>query len=132
MGPNEKILRDAYDRFSCGDMEHVYTILSGDVVWSSSGDRKRLTFPGQYRGEAGVRDYFRTSRADWDVTEHNPVEFIVQDDQRFVVRVAVHAKHRRTHKPLTLEKIDLVTMKNGKCVSYAEIFDSAPLEHAST
>lgn len=131
MGPNEKILRDAYDRFSRGDMEHVYTILSDDVVWLSSGDHKRLTFPGQYRGKDGVRDYFKASRADWDVTEHNPVEFIAQDDQRFAVRIAVHAKHKRTLRSLTLEKIDLVTMKNGKCVSYAETLDTAPLEHAS-
>lgn len=131
MGPNEKVLRDAYARFSSGDMDHLYEILSDEVVWMSAGDRKALKFPGAWHGKKGVRDYFATSRADWDVTEHNPVEFIAQDDRRFAVRVAVHAKHKRTHKSVTIEKIDLVTMMNGKCVAYAETLDTAPLERAS-
>lgn len=131
MGPNEKVLRDAYDRFSQGDMEHLYTILSDDVVWSTPGDRRLLRFPGEWRAKTGVREYFKLSRTDWDVTEHRPVEVLCHEDRRFAVRVSVRAVNKRTHAPIAIEKIDLVTMKDGKCTSYSETFDTAPLEHAA-
>ncbi len=129
MGPNEKVLRDAYDRYSAGEIN--YDLLAADIVWRSSGDRTRIASAGEWRGQAGVRDYFTALRNNWAIREHNVVDVIAQDDSRFAIRVAVHATHKQTHKTVVLEKVDLVTMKNGKCIAYAETLDTAPLERAS-
>lgn len=131
MGPNEAILRRAYDRFSEGDAEYIYEVFADDIVWKSAGNPEVLPFAGEWRGKDGVRDYFVKSRADWDIPVHKPIEFIVHDDHRFAVRVEVEAVNKRTGGRIKLEKLDLLTMENGKCTAYAELFDTAIVERAA-
>jgi ketosteroid isomerase-like protein len=131
MGNNEAVLREIYRRFSAGDAEYLYSVLSDDVVWSSSGNRDVIAFAGEWHGVSGVRDCLTTSRRDWDVQKHEPLEFFsAGNDRRFAVRVAIEAVNYRTKGRVRLEKVDLVTMENGKCTNYAEIFDSALAERA--
>jgi ketosteroid isomerase-like protein len=132
MGPNETVLREVYKRFSAGDSEYLYSILADDVVWRSSGNPAVLPFAGERHGKEGVREYFKTSRADWDVQRHEPVEFLsAGDDKRFAVRVAIDAVNRITNGRVRMEKVDLITMQDRKCTSYVEVFDSALTERAA-
>lgn len=131
MGPNETILRRAYDRYSGGDTQYLYEILSNDVVWKSSGNPQVLAFAGEQSGKDGVREYFAKMSGEWNLQKHVPVEFIAQDDRRFAVRVAIEAVNKRTGGQVKLEKIDLVTMADGKCTAYAELFDTALVERAA-
>lgn len=128
MGPNEQALRAAYARYTNGDLETVIDAFADDCVWTASGDRSRLPFAGEWRGHAGIRGYF-AARADWTIREHNVTEIIGQNDSRFAVKVAVDALHKNGAR-VRLDKVDLVTMANGKCTSYTETFDSALLERA--
>lgn len=130
MGPNEKALREAYARYNDGEVN--YAMMADDIVWKSSGDRTRIASAGEWRGPNGVRDYFTALRHNWTVREHNVLEIIAQDDSRFAIRVAVDAQHNISGARVRLEKVDWVTMANGKCTSYSETLDTAPLEHAST
>jgi uncharacterized protein len=131
MGPNESVVRHAYERFAAGDMDHLFAVLSDDVVWKSTGNQDVLPFAGEWRGKDGVRDYFIKSRTDWDVPVHKPIEFIVHEDQRFAVRVEVEAVNKRTGGRIRLEKLDLLTMVDGKCTAYAELYDTALAERAA-
>src|SRR5262249_1530705 len=131
MGPNEKILRDAYARFADGDMPYLYSVLADDVIWTSTGDRNVMPLAGEGRGHAGVRDYFKTSRGHWDVPEHKAIEYFANGDTRFAVRVSVEAINLRTKARVRFNKVDLVTMANGKLTTYEELFDTEPLIKAS-
>ncbi len=75
--------------------------------------------------------YFTKTRAEWDIVKHELREVFVHGDNRFAVLVDVETVHKRTGGHVKLQKIDLVTMKDGKCTSYAELFDTALVERAA-
>jgi ketosteroid isomerase-like protein len=129
MGPNERVLRDAYARYSDGEIN--FGIMADDITWNSSGDRSRIATAGEWRGPDGVRDFFAALRQNWKIREHNVLDVVAQADSRFAIRVAVDAQHSTTGARVRFEKVDWVTMANGKCTSYRETLDTAPLERAA-
>jgi len=131
IGPNETVLREIYDRYAKGDADYLFSKLSNDIVWKSSGNPDVLPTAGVRRGHAGVREFFAKLQPDWDIQKHDMLEVIAQGDSRFAVRVAVAGIHRRTKGRAQFEKVDLVTMKDGKCISYEEVLDTATLERAA-
>lgn len=131
MGPNERALRVAYARYAEGDVESVVELFAADVVIKSSGAPNRLAHSGAWQGLEGVRGFLAAIGKDWSFTHIEMLEMLTQDDRRFVVRSAVTGINRRTHGKASVERVDLVTMEGGKCKSYSEIFDTAPLERAS-
>jgi ketosteroid isomerase-like protein len=58
-------------------------------------------------------------------------EIVGKDDRRFAVRIRVSAQSNATGKSVRFEKIDFVTMEDGKITNYAEIYDTAPLIRAA-
>jgi ketosteroid isomerase-like protein len=131
MGPNEAILRELYERYGGGDVEHLFTKLSDDVVWKSAGNPQILSTAGVRRGTAALRDHLATLRAEWEIQKHDVLEIIAQSDTRFALRIGVAAVHNRTKGRVELEKVDLVSMKDGRVAAYEEIFDTAMLERAA-
>jgi ketosteroid isomerase-like protein len=131
MGPNETILRELYKRYSAGDVDHLFTKLSDDIVWKSAGNSQVLSTAGVRRGTAALRDHLTNLRSEWDIQKHDVLEVIAQSDTRFALRIGVVGVHARTKGRVELEKVDLVTMKDGKVSAYEEIFDTAMLERAA-
>ena len=131
MGPNEKILREIYERYGAGDSEYLFTRLADDIVWKSPGNPEKIATAGTRRGAKGVREFLEKLRPDWDLQEHNVIEIIAQGDTHFALRVAVVGVHRRTKRRVAFDKADLVTMANGSFTGYEEFFDTAPLERAA-
>ena len=131
MGPNEKILRDAYARYGTGSFEAVLDLFAENVVWRSAGASNRLSFAGERHGIAGIRDYFAAQRQDWTLLEHTLLDVITENDRRFVARVHVEARHNNTGARVRVEKVDFITMKDGKFTSYEERMDTAPIERAA-
>ena len=130
MGPNETIVRDAYARYSRGDFASKLAIFADDVVWRSAGAANRLDTAGERRGFDGVRDYFAALFADWDIRTFVLRDLLVQDDRRFVAQIIVTLRCRRGGAQVTLDKVDWLTMENGKCTSFSEVFDAGCLERA--
>ena len=131
MGPNEKILRGAYADYALGNFESVLKLFADDVVIRSVGAPNRLDHAGEWRGLEGVRGYLAAIVANWTFQKIDMLELLTQDDRRFVVRSAVVGINRHTGGRASVERVDLVTIENGKCASYEEIFDTSPLERAS-
>ena len=131
MGPNEAILRDAYGRYSRGDFVSKLPIFADGIVWRSAGAPNRIAMAGERRGFDGVRDYFSALLGDWDIREFALCDLIVQDDRRFAARIAVTLRRKDRGTRVTLDKVDLLTMENGQCVSFSEIFDAGRLERAA-
>ena len=68
--------------------------------------------------------YFTELSAEWEMNFYRVDEFITQHD-----RVAAVARcswtHRRTGKTVDTPKVDLITMRDGKIVAFAEYYDTA-------
>lgn len=131
MGPNEKKLREIYQLYASSDLESVISMLADDVVMRSLGAPNRLDHSGEWHGHDGARAYIRALAENWTFARLDLLEMFHEDDYRFVVRTAVTGVHRRNGARVSVERVDLVTMKDGKCVSYLEVYDTAPLERAS-
>ena len=131
MGPNEAIVRDAYGHYSRGDFVSKLPIFADAIVWRSAGAPNRLTTAGERRGFDGVRDYFAALFEGWDIRAFSLSDLIVQDDRRFAARVSVTLRRKDGKAQVTLDKVDLLTMENGKCTSFSEVFDAGRLERAA-
>lgn len=131
MGPNEKKLREIYQFYADGDLESVMSLLSDDVVLRSVGAPNRLDHSGDWHGHAGARAHIQALAEHWEFARLELLEMFHEGDRRFVVRTAVSGVHRRTGAKMNVERVDLVTMKDGKCASCFEVYDTAPLERAS-
>lgn len=131
MGPNEKVLRKIYDDYAKGDIGAVMPMFADDVVMKSVGAPNRIDHAGEWHGLEGVRGFLAAIAGNWTFEKIEMLEMIAQNDTRFAVRTAVTGVSIRTGGRVTVERVDLVTMQNGKCKSYAEIFDTSPLERAT-
>lgn len=129
MGPNEKALRDAYARYLSG--ESVVTAFAENIFWVSVGAPNRIDTAGEWRGLDGVRQYFAAMADNWTLSEFKVEEMVTADDRRIAVRISVVAQSNVTGKAVRFEKVDLVSMENGKITDYSEIYDTAPLIRAA-
>ena len=131
MGPNETVLREIYERYGAGDAEYMFKKFADNIVWKSPGNPEYIATAGVRRGAQGVREFLAKLRPEWELQRHEVLEVIAQEDTHFALRIAVVGVHRRTHGRVQFDKVDLVTMANGKFVAYEEFFDTAPLERAA-
>jgi ketosteroid isomerase-like protein len=131
MGQNEKVLRDVYARFKESGIEALIEHCDENIIWRSPGAPNRIETAGEWHGHDGAREYFETLRLNWTLKSMYVQEVYSADDRTFAARLIVSAASNATGKCVSLEKIDLVTMQDGKITSYAEVFDTAPLERAS-
>jgi ketosteroid isomerase-like protein len=131
MGPNEKLLRKAYADYAAGDLDTLLTLFSEDVAIKSVGAPNRLDHAGEWHGHAGIKGFLAAIAGNWGFRNIDMLEMLAKDDSRFVVRSAVTGINRTTGGRASVERVDFVTMKDGKCTSYEEIFDTSPLERAS-
>jgi ketosteroid isomerase-like protein len=122
-----ELVQETYRRYSAGDMEFVFNVLADDVEWRSSGRRDVMATAPPRRGREGVRAYFLALWSDWIIERHDPQEFI-GTGERIAVRLRVIARHKWTKQILVLDKVDLLTVRNGRIQAFHEIFDTAPIE----
>lgn len=97
----------------------------------SVGAPNRIDHAGEWRGLEGVRGFLAAIAGNWTFEKIEMLEMIAANDTRFVVRSAVTGVHAHTGGRAHVERVDFVTMQDGKCNAYAEIFDTSPLERAS-
>ena len=128
MGPNELLLRKAYAAYVVG--EPLPDVFSNDIVWTSVGAPNRIETAGEWHGLDGVAQYFEALSANWALTQFVVEEVVSRNDSRFALRIRVTAESSSTGKSVRVEKTDLVTMKEGKIVEYAEIYDTGLLVRA--
>jgi ketosteroid isomerase-like protein len=131
MGQNESIIRDAYAHFAKGEFTAKLDIFADDITWRSSGAPNRVATAGEWRGMKGVCAYFAELFREWQILAFDVVEVIGHDDRRFVARITLELQNNVTGSHVRLEKVDFLTMENGRCTSFAEIFDAAPVERAA-
>lgn len=127
MGPNERELRAAYAAFAIGDVDGVYSRLHPDVRWFVAGDPRINKLCGMRHGIADVRAFFQAMAEEYEHITHDLRDVLASMDERFCVVSNIKIRHKLTGDTASSWKIDLLRMKDGLLVEYAEHNDTAAL-----
>ena len=78
------IVQDAYACFGRGDIPALLQLLSPDVVWQFSGDRK-APYTGRFSGRGQVGEWFACVAQADAIQAFEPREFLAGDDHVTVI-----------------------------------------------
>ncbi|MGE0723806.1 MAG: nuclear transport factor 2 family protein [Alphaproteobacteria bacterium] len=123
--PALALVQSLYQKYSEGvGVDALFGVLDPNVQWQSCGPSQPFRTTGVWHGRDGVAAYFGALQSTWTIEEHTPLEFIHQGD-RVAVRTRVVTRSKATGQCATVEKADFWTVKDGRVLSYQEIFDTA-------
>ena len=96
------------------DEIEMRSVLDPELPNDLAADRKT-------REEA--RQYFQVLGRDWEMIDY-PQDKIVADGDTIVWIGRCHWRHRPSGREINSPKVDIWTFRNGKAVSFFEMFDS--------
>lgn len=131
IGPNEKLLREACAYCERGEHHHIVLLFSPTIRWRSPGKPNRLETAGELHGLSEVYARAAISQRHWNTLAVRIHEIIAHNDTRFAVHSTIDIRHHSTDQVAHVEKVDLITMKDGQICDLAEFLDTAVLERAS-
>ena len=119
---NIHIVKTAYEAFGRGDIPGVLASLSQDVVWTLPG-APEIPVAGEFRGRAGVGDFFRLLAENEDIERFEPREFFAGGD-RVVVLGHYRARVRATGGTHDFEWVHVFTIRDGLLATFCEFYDT--------
>jgi ketosteroid isomerase-like protein len=131
MGPNEKLLREACAHCERQEYHHIFLLFSPTIKLRSPGRPHRLETAGERQGISEIHAHAAISQRHWETLAIRIHEFIAHQDTRFAIHSTIDVRSNMTGKVARVEKVDLVTMKDGKICDFAEFLDTAVLERAA-
>ena len=123
---NVAIVRGAYEAWheSKGDASIWIDLLADEVSWGSLADGRpgmEFTKPRASRNE--VIGYFEGLAKDWSMNAYHVNEFVAQG-QRVVALCECSWTHRGTGKTVTIPKVDVLLLEQGKITQFMEFYDT--------
>ena len=125
---NAALVQQGYSLFSKGDIPGVLKLLSPDAIWELS-ELDNVPFTGKHKGVEGVGRFFSALAGALDFLKYEPQEFIAQGNK---VIVLGESRYRVKENKVEFDTkwVDVITVENGKILSYRQFGDSAQLERA--
>ena len=120
---NIQIVKDAYDKFTTGNIEGLLDLLAEDVHWNTP-EIENAPFGGVQSGQAGVGEFFAQLAGSEDTTLFDITEYIAQGN-RVVTLGKYGATVKETGRSYEIEMVHIFTVKDGKISSFDEFFDNA-------
>ena len=126
---NMAIVSAAYQQWhdsKGGSVENWIDLMSDDVQFQSMGEDsgEGLAFARAYRSMAKLADYFRGLLQAMEMIHYTADQYIAQGDT--VVMIGSTAwQSKATGKRFDTPKVDVLKLRNGKVVEFAEYFDTA-------
>lgn len=124
---NVAILKEAYDYWSKNKeqaFENWMNLLSDEVQFKSLADgHQGMEFTRACHCKNDVLRYFQELAGEWEMIEYTVDEYIAQND-RVVAIGSCHWRYIRTGKEVKTPKVDIITMKDSKIVSFFELYDT--------
>lgn len=80
---NIKLLQDAFNAFTRGDIQTVLDALAPDVSWGLVGREQDIPMLGIRHGKAGASEFFRLLNEVQEVTAFEPQTFLAAEDKVF-------------------------------------------------
>ena len=123
---NVAIVRSAYEAWheSKGDANVWIGLLADHVSWGSLADGRpgvEFTKPRASRDE--VIGYFEGLAKDWSMNAYHVNEFVVQG-ARIVALCECSWTHRGTGNTVTIPKVDVLLLEQGKITQFMEFYDT--------
>lgn len=125
----EATVRELYAAFNAGSMARIEALLAQDVVWIFHAPSHAIPYAGEFRGRAGVAQFFAGIATTIDVHAIGTGEFIVHGD---VVAVPgwERARARATGGEYTANWVHVFTVRDGRITRFEEFTDSAQIVEA--
>ena len=120
---NVRLVQQAYEAFSRGEIQGVLNSLAEQVEWRVPKP-EGVPFGGDYNGREQVARFFSDLNKYEEVTRFEPREYIAQGE-RVVAFGYFACKVRATGKPAQSEWVHVYTIRNGKIVKFQEYYDTA-------
>jgi ketosteroid isomerase-like protein len=121
---NVALVKGLYEAFGRGEIGKIVSAVTPDISWEIVGRRSDFPTFGQFRGTAGVQEFFGAVGENLDFTQFSPEEFYSADDKVFVLgRYAM--RNKRTGTPIQSEWIHVFSISDGKVARFREFTDTA-------
>jgi len=119
---NVDVVRELYAAFARRDMNAILAMLSPDVVLSEPENPFNPT-AGTRRGHAGFMEWARIGREAEDI-EQLDLRRLLQSEECVAVVGHMRCRAKNTGKGYESDFVHLVTLREGKIVSFQEFFDT--------
>lgn len=126
---NLALASDLYDYYRTGTLDTIAPVLDDEVVWCSSGPDGALPWTGRWEGVTGVMAYRDAVNDTIETIDYSVKEQLADEDQ-VALWVTIRYRFHGDSTEHVTEKLDLMTLKDGKLVKFWEIFDTAPVAAA--
>jgi ketosteroid isomerase-like protein len=122
--PNEDLLRRGYEAFGTGDLDTVFGMLAGDMVWHNGGSSQ---IAGDYRGHEAIMGFFGKLLEVTGGTFRLDIHDVLANDTHGTVLCTAYAE--RDGQPMSVREVNIWHLSDGKATefwTFAE--DSAELD----
>ncbi len=123
---DREVVEQAYRLYAAGDLGSVFALMAEDIAWGSCGIPGSDITAGCSTGRAAVDRYFDALRGAWEI-EGYEVREILGTEGRFAVHARVKARHKTSGTLLETDKVDLLTIRDGRIAAFTEIMDTHPM-----
>lgn len=125
---NVAILSDAYQRWhdtKGGSIDHWMSLMEDEIQFMSLAQGAvGAEFTAAATSRSQVGGYFAGLTTQWEMIHFTVDEFIAEND-RVVMLGSTAWTNKSTGKTVETPKADVLRMKNGKIVEFAEFYDTA-------
>jgi ketosteroid isomerase-like protein len=127
--PTIGLVQSLYEMFGRGDIAAIVASVTPDVTWGLDGRPTDMPLLRQFKGPAGVQEFFKVLAEAHDVTSFEPQEFYADADKVFVI-----GRYSWTMKPSgrtgSSDWLHVWTIRNGKIAAMRSLNDTALLAEA--
>ena len=118
---NVEVVRRVYEATARRDSDAVLALYDPEVEWDVSQDPTMVPMVGAgvYRGQDGLRRFFREWYEAWENIRNEPEELIDASDDSVVVVVTDRAQGRASGAEVARTHAALWTVRDGKVVRVA-------------
>jgi len=127
---NTKLAARMYETFMAGDVEGFLNLFSDDAVWQSP-EIENVPLNGKFSGRENLAGFISGIDEYEEFLKFEPTEFIAQGD-RIVVLGNFLCRSKTTDKQYATDFAHIITVADGKVVSFYEFFDNAAAGRAHT
>jgi ketosteroid isomerase-like protein len=120
---NTKLVGQMYETFMAGDVEGFLNLFSDDAAWHSP-EIENVPLNGKFSGRENLAGFISGIDEYEEFLKMEPTEFIAQGD-RVVVLGNFTARSKKTNKQYATDFAHIITVKDGKVISFLEFFDNA-------
>jgi ketosteroid isomerase-like protein len=111
-----RVAMDAYDAWNRGDFEAMVKNVAPDVEWVTS--RVFPDFDRVYRGHDGMRRFWNTMHAAWEVIDVRPTRFVEYGD-RILVELHFNGRGRESGVEVELDWAQVITYRDDQVARIA-------------